>query len=44
VILINLLSPQEAARKRRRETYQAAMLGAAMAGLLIAGAIYCGSR
>jgi len=40
VILINLLPHREAARKRRRETYQAAMLGAAMAGLLIAGAIY----
>ena len=40
MILINLLPHREAARKRRRETYQAAMLGAAMAGLLIAGAIY----
>jgi len=40
VILINLLPHREAARKRRRETYQAAMLGSAMLGLLIAGAIY----
>ena len=40
MILINLLPHREAARKRRRETYQAAMLGAAMAGLLIAGCVY----
>lgn len=40
MILINLLPHREAARKRRRETYQAAMLGSAMLGLLIAGAIY----
>lgn len=40
MILINLLPHREAARKRRRETYQAAMLGAALAGLLIAGGIY----
>jgi len=40
VILINLLPHREAARKRRRETYQAAMLGSAMVGLLIAAAIY----
>lgn len=40
MILINLLPHREAARKRRREAYQAAMLGAAMAGLLIAAAIY----
>lgn len=40
MILINLLPHREAARKRRRETYQAAMLGSALAGLLIAAAIY----
>ncbi|WP_042421217.1 PilN domain-containing protein [Comamonas granuli] len=40
MILINLLPHREAARKRRREVYQAAMLGSAMAGLLIAAAIY----
>lgn len=40
MILINLLPHREAARKRRREAYQAAMLGSAMAGLLIAAAIY----
>jgi type IV pilus assembly protein PilN len=40
VILINLLPHREAARKRRRETFQAAMLGSAMVGLLIAGGIY----
>ncbi|MCK6414483.1 MAG: PilN domain-containing protein [Giesbergeria sp.] len=40
MILINLLPHREAARKRRRETYQAAMLGAALAGMLIAGGIY----
>lgn len=40
MILINLLPHREAARKRRRETYQAAMLGSAMVGLLIAAAIY----
>lgn len=40
MILINLLPHREAARKRRRETYQAAMVGSALVGLLIAGAIY----
>ena len=40
MILINLLPHREAARKRRRETFQAAMLGSAMVGLLIAGGIY----
>jgi len=40
VILINLLPHREAARKRRRETFQAAMLGSALVGLVIAGAIY----
>jgi len=40
VILINLLPHREAARKRRRETYQAAMRGSARAGVLIAAAIY----
>lgn len=40
MILINLLPHREAARKRRRETFQAAMLGSALVGLLIAGGIY----
>lgn len=40
MILINLLPHREAARKRRRETYQAAMVGSALVGLLIAGGIY----
>lgn len=37
VILINLLPHREAARKRRRETFQATMVASAMAGLAIAG-------
>lgn len=40
MILINLLPHREAARKRRRETFQAAMLASALVGLVIAGAIY----
>lgn len=40
MILINLLPHREAARKRRRETFQAAMLASGLVGLLIAGAIY----
>jgi type IV pilus assembly protein PilN len=40
VILINLLPHREAARKRRRETFQAIMLASALAGLAIAAAIY----
>lgn len=40
MILINLLPHREAARKRRRETFQATMLASALVGLLIAGAIY----
>ena len=40
MILINLLPHREAARKRQRESFQAAMLAAALVGLLIAGAIY----
>ena len=40
MILINLLPHREAARKRRREAFQAAMLGSALVGLVIAGAIY----
>lgn len=40
MILINLLPHREAARKRRREAFNAAMLASALAGLLIAGAIY----
>ncbi len=40
MILINLLPHREAARKRRRETFQATMVASAMAGLAIAGLIY----
>jgi type IV pilus assembly protein PilN len=40
VILINLLPHREAARKRRRETFQAVMVASALVGLAIAGAIY----
>lgn len=40
MILINLLPHREAARKRRREAYQATMLASLMVGLLIAGLIY----
>ncbi len=40
MILINLLLHREAARKRRRETFQATMLASALVGLVIAGGIY----
>ena len=40
MILINLLPHREAARKRRRETFQATMLASVLVGLVIAGAIY----
>jgi len=40
VILINLLPHREAARKRRREAFQAVMLASALAGLAIAALIY----
>jgi len=40
VILINLLPHREAARKRRREAFQATMLASVLVGLVIAGAIY----
>lgn len=40
MILINLLPHREVARKRRREMFQAAMVLAALAGLVIAGVIY----
>ncbi|GAD23099.1 PilN domain-containing protein [Acidovorax sp. MR-S7] len=40
MILINLLPHREAARKRRRETFQAVMVASALVGLAIAGAIY----
>lgn len=40
MILINLLPHREAARKRRRELFQATMLASALLGLAIAGAIY----
>lgn len=40
MILINLLPHREAARKRRRESFQAVMLLSAIVGLAIAGGIY----
>ena len=40
MILINLLPHREAARKRRRETFQITMFVSFLLGLLIAGAIY----
>lgn len=40
MILINLLPHREAARKRRREAYQATMVASALLGLVIAGLIY----
>lgn len=40
MILINLLPHREAARKRRREAFQATMLASFLVGLLISGVIY----
>lgn len=40
MILINLLPHREAARKRRKESFQATMFASFLVGLLIAGAIY----
>lgn len=40
MILINLLPHREAARKRRKEAFQATMFAAFLVGLVIAGAIY----
>ena len=40
MILINLLPHREAARKRKREAFFAALAGSAVAGGVIAGAIY----
>jgi len=40
VILINLLPHREAARKRRREAFYASLMLSALAGVVIAGAIY----
>jgi len=40
VILINLLPHREAARKRRREVFQATMFASFLLGIAIAGAIY----
>lgn len=40
MILINLLPHREAARKRRREAFQATMFASFLFGLLIAGLIY----
>ncbi len=40
MILINLLPHREAARKRRKEAFQATMFASFLIGLVIAGAIY----
>jgi len=40
VILINLLPHREAARKRRKEMFQATMFASFLVGLLIAGGVY----
>ncbi|WP_069103673.1 PilN domain-containing protein [Acidovorax sp. RAC01] len=40
MILINLLPHREAARKRRKEAFQATMLGSFFLGLIIAASIY----
>ena len=40
MILVNLLPHREAARKRRREVFFATLGLAALAGLLICGAVY----
>lgn len=40
MILINLLPHREAARKRRREAFYASLLMSALAGVIVAGAIY----
>ena len=40
MILINLLPHREAARKRRKEMFQATMFASFLVGLLIAGGIY----
>lgn len=40
MILINLLPHREAARKRRKEAFQATMFASFLVGLLVAGAIY----
>ena len=40
MILINLLPHREAARKRRKEVFQATMFASFLVGLLIAGGIY----
>ena len=40
MILINLLPHREAARKRRREAFFAALGASAVAGIVVAGAIY----
>ena len=40
MILINLLPHREAARKRRKEAFQATMFASFLIGLAIAGAIY----
>ena len=40
MILINLLPHREAARKRRRESFQVTMFLSALLGLVAAGAVY----
>ena len=40
MILINLLPHREAARKKRKESFQASMVAAALVGALACGAVY----
>ncbi|MEJ5153280.1 PilN domain-containing protein [Comamonas sp. MYb396] len=40
MILINLLPHREAARKKRKESFQASMVAAALVGALVCGAVY----
>ncbi|RYE42744.1 MAG: fimbrial protein [Hyphomicrobiales bacterium] len=40
MILINLLPHREAARKRRKESFQATMVASALIGFVIAGGVY----
>ena len=40
MILINLLPHREAARKKRKESFQASMVAAALVGAVVCGAIY----
>ncbi|MDR2330293.1 MAG: PilN domain-containing protein [Comamonas sp.] len=40
MILINLLPHREAARKKRKESFQASMVAAALVGAVVCGAVY----